>query len=146
MLEKVKTDGLAPTLAAVRNAEMVAVPVNLCARIPDGVTDEAAAFTVIGAIALQGLRLVAPTLGEAVVVTGLGLIGLLTLGIILEYPCGEEERLRARTVYLRFSAPTYLLGRLYERLVNQEPGLWRLRVLLIAELRRHHHKHPEGRV
>jgi threonine dehydrogenase-like Zn-dependent dehydrogenase len=40
---------------------MVAVPVNLCARIPDTVSDEAAAFTVIGAIALQGIRLVAPT-------------------------------------------------------------------------------------
>ena len=41
-----------------------------------------------------------------------------------------------RPEYLRFSAPTYLLGWLYERLVNRMPGLWRLRVLLIAELRK----------
>ena len=129
VLEKVKTDGLAPTLAAVRNkleqplalgychvgvveagegrgeggqsgfavgdrvisngkhAEMVSVPVNLCARIPDNVSDEAAAFTVIGAIALQGIRLVAPTLGEAVVVTGLGLIGLLTVQLLRAQGC-----------------------------------------------------------
>ena len=41
-----------------------------------------------------------------------------------------------RPEYLRFSAPTYLLGWLYERLVNKVPGLWRFRVLLIAELRK----------
>jgi len=38
--------------------------------------------------------------------------------------------------YLRFSAPTYLLGWLYERLVNRVPGLARLRVLLVVELRK----------
>ena len=70
-----------------KHAEMVAVPVNLCARIPDTVSDEAAAFTVIGAIALQGIRLVAPTLGEAVVVTGLGLIGLLTVQLLRAQGC-----------------------------------------------------------
>ena len=47
-----------------------------------------------------------------------------------------------RPEYLRFSAPTYLLGWLYERLVNQVPGLWRLRVLLIAELRKPVQKAP----
>ena len=66
---------------------MVAVPANLCARIPDGVSDEQAAFTVIGAIALQGIRLLAPTLGEAVVVTGLGLIGLLTVQLLRAHGC-----------------------------------------------------------
>jgi threonine dehydrogenase-like Zn-dependent dehydrogenase len=70
-----------------KHAEMVSVPVNLCARIPDNVSDEAAAFTVIGAIALQGIRLVAPTLGEAVVVTGLGLIGLLTVQLLRAQGC-----------------------------------------------------------
>ena len=48
------------------------MPENLCAKIPEQVSDEAAAFTVIGAIALQGIRLAQPTLGEAFVVTGLG--------------------------------------------------------------------------
>ena len=66
---------------------MVSVPVNLCARIPGNVSDEAAAFTVIGAIALQGIRLVAPTLGEAVVVTGLGLSGLLTVQLLRAQGC-----------------------------------------------------------
>lgn len=46
------------------------------------------------------------------------------------------DLIEGRPEYLRFSAPTYLLGWLYERLVNQMPGLWRLRVLLIAELRK----------
>lgn len=60
-----------------RHAEIVAVPVNLCARIPDTVDDATASFTVVSAIALQGIRLVNPTLGEYVCVMGLGLIGLI---------------------------------------------------------------------
>ena len=65
-----------------KHAELVNVPVNLSAKIPDGVSDEEAAFTVLGAIALQGIRLVQPTLGETVAVTGLGLIGLLTVQLL----------------------------------------------------------------
>jgi NADPH:quinone reductase-like Zn-dependent oxidoreductase len=55
-----------------KHAEAVSVPVNLCARVPDSVSDDEAAFTVVCAIGLQGIRLAQPTLGEAVVVTGLG--------------------------------------------------------------------------
>ena len=125
VLDKVKADGLAPTLEAVRakldepmpmgycnvgtvvevgadveqlrigdrvasngkHAEMVVVPKNLCARVPDGVSDDAASFTVIGAIALQGVRLAAPSLGEAVVVTGLGLVGLMTVQMLRAQGC-----------------------------------------------------------
>jgi len=125
VIDKVKTDGLMPTIDAVRSkmaqplplgycnvgevievgagvegfamgdrvvsngkhAEVVCVPTNLCAKIPDSVDDEAAAFTVIGAIALQGIRLVQPTLGEAVVVTGLGLIGLVTVQLLRANGC-----------------------------------------------------------
>ena len=125
VLDKVKTDGLIPTVDAVRNklaqplplgycnvgrvlevgkgikgfavgdriasngkhAEVVSVPINLCARIPDAVNDEAAAFTVVGAIALQGIRLVQPTLGEAIVVTGLGLIGQLAVQLLRANGC-----------------------------------------------------------
>jgi len=125
VLDKVKTDGLMPTLDAVRSkldqplpmgycnvgrvlevgqgvtgfsvgdrvasngkhVEVVCVPKNLCAKIPDSVTDEAAAFTVIGAIGLQGVRLIQPTLGEAVVVTGLGLIGLMTVQLLKAHGC-----------------------------------------------------------
>jgi predicted dehydrogenase/NADPH:quinone reductase-like Zn-dependent oxidoreductase len=125
VLDKVKTDGLMPTLDAVLNkldqplplgycnagtvldvgagvagfavgdrvasngkhAEVVSVPVNLCARIPDGVSFDEAAFAVVGAIGLQGIRLVQPTLGEAVVVTGLGLIGLVTVQLLRAHGC-----------------------------------------------------------
>ncbi len=60
------------------HAELVAVPQHLCAAIPAAVSDEAAAFTVLSSIGLQGIRLANPSLGETFVVSGLGLIGLLT--------------------------------------------------------------------
>lgn len=70
-----------------KHAEIVVVPRNLCARIPDGVSDEAASFTVLASIGLQGIRLSQPTLGECVVVTGLGLIGLLTVQMLRAQGC-----------------------------------------------------------
>ncbi len=70
-----------------KHAEVVAVPKNLCARIPDGVSDEAAAFTVIGAIGLQGIRLADPKIGECVAVIGLGLIGLMTVQMLRAHGC-----------------------------------------------------------
>tara|TARA_B100000212_G_scaffold323158_1_gene283004 strand:+ start:19065 stop:21176 length:2112 start_codon:yes stop_codon:yes gene_type:complete len=69
------------------HAEVVRVPKNLVASIPDEVDDETAAFTVLGAIAMQGIRLVNPTVGENVVVIGLGLIGLLTVQILKANGC-----------------------------------------------------------
>lgn len=69
------------------HAEIVAVPRNLCAKIPSTVTDDAASVTVLGAIALQGIRLAAPTLGERFVVTGLGLIGLLAVQLLRANGC-----------------------------------------------------------
>lgn len=125
VLEKIKTDGLMPTIETVRNkldqpvalgycnvgsviavgkdagnfrigdrvvsngnhAEIVRVSKNLCVRIPDNVSNESAVFTVIGAIALQGIRLVQPSLGKAVVVTGLGLIGLMTVQLLRAQGC-----------------------------------------------------------
>jgi predicted dehydrogenase/NADPH:quinone reductase-like Zn-dependent oxidoreductase len=125
VLNKIKTDGLLPTLEAVSNkldqplplgycnvgkvlevghgvrgfdvgdvvvsngkhAEVVCVPVNLCAKVPGGVSEDEAAFTVLGAIALQGIRLIGPTLGESVVVTGLGLIGLVTVQLLRAHGC-----------------------------------------------------------
>ena len=64
------------------HADVVCVPKNLCARIPEGVSDESAAFAVVASIGLQGIRLAQPTLGEAFVVTGVGLIGLLTVQLL----------------------------------------------------------------
>jgi predicted dehydrogenase/threonine dehydrogenase-like Zn-dependent dehydrogenase len=125
VLDKIKTDGLMPTVEAVFNkldqplplgycnvgriakvgglettfalgqrvisngkhAEVVSVPFNLCAKVPNAVSDEEAAFTVLGSIALQGIRLVQPTLGETVVVTGLGLVGLMTVQLLRANGC-----------------------------------------------------------
>lgn len=64
------------------HAELNMVPVNLCAPVPDGVSDDEAAFTVLGSIALQGVRLAAPTLGETVAVIGLGLVGQLAAQLL----------------------------------------------------------------
>jgi predicted dehydrogenase/threonine dehydrogenase-like Zn-dependent dehydrogenase len=69
------------------HAEIVCIPQNLVAKIPDNVTDEEAAFTVIGAIGLQGIRLINPTFGETVVVVGLGLIGLITAQLLKANGC-----------------------------------------------------------
>ncbi|GAB3027589.1 bi-domain-containing oxidoreductase [Spirosoma pulveris] len=120
VMDKIRSDGLLPTLEAVfrklnqplplgycnagtvlavgegvidlkigdrvvsngHHAEVVCVPRNLVALIPVEVSDDEAAFTVVGAIGLQSIRLLAPTFGETVVVIGLGLIGLLTTELL----------------------------------------------------------------
>lgn len=64
------------------HAEVVAVPALLCAPIPNGVSLDDAAFTTLGAIALQGIRQSELKLGEHAVVIGLGLIGQLTLELL----------------------------------------------------------------
>jgi len=123
--EKIRTDGLAPTIESVMNkldqplplgycnvgvveqvgagvtgfsvgervasngkhAEVVCVPAILCAKVPDGVSDDDAAFTVLSSIALQGIRLAQPTLGETFAVIGLGLIGLVTAQLLRANGC-----------------------------------------------------------
>ena len=125
VLDKIKAEGLMPTLETVFNkleqplplgycnvgkvigigegvndfkvgdrvasngqhAEFVSIPQNLVAHIPDNISDDEAAFTVIGSIGLQGIRLVNPSFGETVVVIGLGLIGLLTAEMLLANGC-----------------------------------------------------------
>jgi len=125
VLDKIKSDGLLPTIETVFNklgqplplgycnvgrvievgrgvanfkigdrvasngphAEFVCVPENLAAHIPDEVSDEEATFTVIGSIGLQGIRLLNPTFGETIVVTGLGLIGLISAQILIANGC-----------------------------------------------------------
>lgn len=69
------------------HAELVCVPENLVARVPDAVPLEHAAFATLGAIALQGLRVAAPTLGEIAAVVGLGLIGQLTVQLLRANGC-----------------------------------------------------------
>ncbi|MCA9135471.1 MAG: bi-domain-containing oxidoreductase [Planctomycetales bacterium] len=69
------------------HAETVSVGQNLTAKIPDSVGDDEAAFAVVGAIGLQGIRLIQPTIGEFVVVSGLGLIGQLAIQILRANGC-----------------------------------------------------------
>ena len=69
------------------HAEVIAVPVNLCVKVPDGVSLEHAAFATIGAIALQGLRQANVTLGECVAVIGLGLVGQLSVQLLKANGC-----------------------------------------------------------
>ena len=125
VLQKIRTDGLMPTLETVfarldeplplgycnagtvvevgkgvegysvgdrvasngPHAEMVCVPSTLCAKIPDGVDDSAASFTVLGSISLHGARLLEPTLGENFVVVGLGLLGLVGAQLLRASGC-----------------------------------------------------------
>ncbi|MEJ6496939.1 bi-domain-containing oxidoreductase [Pseudoalteromonas lipolytica] len=69
------------------HADVVRVSKNLVAKIPDNVTDEEASFTVVASIGLQGIRLANPTMGECFVVTGVGLIGLLTVQMLRAQGC-----------------------------------------------------------
>ena len=95
------------------HAEVVVVPRLLCAKIPDTVPDDHAAFTVLGAIALQGVRLAQPTLGEAFVVSGLGLIGLMTVQLLIANGCrvlGIDSDPARLEMARRFGAETCNLG------------------------------------
>jgi predicted dehydrogenase/threonine dehydrogenase-like Zn-dependent dehydrogenase len=69
------------------HAEVIAVPQNLVVPIAEHVTDDAAAFVTLGAIALQGIRLAEPKLGETVAVIGLGLLGQLTVQMLRAAGC-----------------------------------------------------------
>ncbi len=125
VLDKIKAEGLMPTLETVFNkleqplplgycnvgkviaigegvksfkigdrvvsngqhAQFVCIPQNLVAHIPENISDEEATFTVVGSIGLQGIRLIKPTIGETIVVIGLGLIGLLTAEMLIANGC-----------------------------------------------------------
>ena len=69
------------------HSEIVNVPQNLCCLIPSNVSDEEAVFTILSSIGLQGIRLAEPTLGETFLVSGLGLIGLLTGQLLAAQGC-----------------------------------------------------------
>ncbi len=151
VLNKLKTDGLLPTMEAVfsrleepiplgycnagvvievgegvtafsvgdrvisngHHAEIVCVPENLCAKIPDGVSYQEAAFTVLASIAMQGIRLAEPSLGERVAVLGLGLIGLITVQILKANGCqviGADFDTNKLSLAGKFGAKTIDLG------------------------------------
>ncbi|RPJ39841.1 MAG: dehydrogenase [Planctomycetaceae bacterium] len=125
VLDKIRADGVLPTLEAVfrkldqplplgycnagvvlevgqgvtdlqpgdrvisngNHAEIICVPRNLVAKVPENVTDEEASFVVLSSIALQGIRLLEPCLGEKVMVFGMGLIGLVTVQLLRASGC-----------------------------------------------------------
>jgi predicted dehydrogenase/threonine dehydrogenase-like Zn-dependent dehydrogenase len=72
---------------SANHAEVVSVPANLAASVPDGVPLRDAAFATLGAIALQGVRRAQPTLGDRVVVVGLGLLGMLSTQLLRAAGC-----------------------------------------------------------
>lgn len=81
-------DRVACAGAGVANhAELIAVPVNLAVRVPEGLTLEAASSVTLGSIALQGVRRASPTLGETVGVMGLGIIGQLVAQLLRANGC-----------------------------------------------------------
>ena len=151
VLDKIKTDGLQPTLETVFkrldeplplgycnagvvidvgpavtglrvgdrvvsngcHAEIVCVPEMLCAKIPDAVGDEQAAFTVLSSIGLQGIRLMQPTLGESFVVYGMGLIGLICVQLLAAHGCrvlGVDINPKRLKLAEQFGAHTVLAG------------------------------------
>lgn len=69
------------------HAEIVCVPKNLVAKIPDGVSYDEASFAVVGSIALQGIRLINPTFGERIAVVGLGLLGQIAVQLLKGNGC-----------------------------------------------------------
>ena len=69
------------------HAEVIFVPRNLCCKLPEGVSQESACYTTVGAIALQGIRQADPRLGETVAVIGLGLVGQLTVQLLKAAGC-----------------------------------------------------------
>ncbi len=69
------------------HAEIVSVSEKLCAHIPKNVKDEDAVFTVLASIGLNGIRLLNPTFGEVILISGLGLIGIITAKILKANGC-----------------------------------------------------------
>ena len=69
------------------HAEVVCVPKNLCAKIPESVNFESAAFVALGGIALEAVRLTQAALGDRVVVIGLGLLGQITVQLLKAAGC-----------------------------------------------------------
>lgn len=95
------------------HAEFVCAPKNLVAKIPGNVDDDNAVFTALGSIGLQGIRLAQPTLGESVVVSGLGLIGLLTVQLLKAQGCrvlGIDFDARRLELAEQIGAETFQLG------------------------------------
>ena len=165
VFDKMKTDGVLPTVDAVFNklnhplplgycnvgiveevgskirgfrkgdrvasngphAEYVCIPENLAVKIPEGVSDDEATFTVVSSIALQGIRLIEPTFGETIVVVGLGLIGQLTVQLLKAHGCraiGYDFDPQKVTLAKKFGITAFEAGegRQPDAIVNEYTG------------------------
>lgn len=108
LVRESRAHDLAPGDRVVSNghhSDVVCVPRNLTAKIPDHVSDETASFTVVASIGLQGIRLANATLGECFAVMGVGLIGLLTVQMLRAQGC--------RVLAIDFDAEKLELAREY---------------------------------
>jgi predicted dehydrogenase len=91
------------------HAELVSVPATMTALVPAGVDPEQACFASVASVALQGIRLAEPQIGERVAVTGLGLIGLMAVQLLRAQGCevlgiDPDERRRSLAEALGASA------------------------------------------
>lgn len=173
VLEKVRNEGLLPTIRQVRkkldepmsmgyssagivlacgegvqnfkpgdrvasngcHAEIVSVPANLCATVPDSVSFDQACFAVVGSIALQGVRLSKSTLGETVLVIGLGLVGQLTVGLLKRAGChviGTDLDPRKCESALKLGADVAKAGIRPEEMLKMTRGLGADAVIITA--------------
>jgi predicted dehydrogenase len=95
------------------HAEIVSVPTNLCVKVPEGVSLEAASLTTVASIALHGIRLADARIGDRIAVVGAGLVGQLALRLLqasgsepvaLDIDPARVERARAAGVTHAFVA------------------------------------------
>jgi predicted dehydrogenase/threonine dehydrogenase-like Zn-dependent dehydrogenase len=120
------------------HAEAACVPRLLCAKIPEGVSMEDAAFTTVGAVALHGLRVADVKLGDTVAVIGLGLLGQLTLQMLRAAGCRvlgmdiDPERAHL-AVKLGAAAATASASEFRDLCLQQTHGFGADAVLITAE-------------
>jgi predicted dehydrogenase/D-arabinose 1-dehydrogenase-like Zn-dependent alcohol dehydrogenase len=117
------------------HAGVVCVPKHLCANIPEGVGLDQAAFTVLGAIALQGIRLSQVGIGETVLVIGLGLIGQLSVALLKANGCriiGTDLESKKCELALRMGAEVAMPGMKASDVMDLTHGLGADAVLITA--------------
>lgn len=64
------------------HAEYVTVNQNLCVKVPNDINENDALFGILGAIALNGIRIINPQINENIAVYGFGLIGKIVSKIL----------------------------------------------------------------
>ena len=119
------------------HAEIVNIPANLVCKIPDNVRSEDAVFGVIGAIALQSVRLANPSIGETICVMGLGLVGNVLVQILIANGCNvivvEKDRHRLSLIKNKNVKKIHLLSTNYiEKEINDVTSGFGVDAVIIA--------------